>query len=115
MRDDRELLKDMQEAIERIEKYVARGRDSLEGDELIQVWILYHLQIVGEAARSVSAELRQAHAEVPWSDIIGMRHVLVHRYFGIDIDLIWTVIQDSLPELKRSIVGILRDLSSNRS
>ncbi len=115
MRDDRLLLKDMQEAIERIEKYVARGRDSLEGDELIQVWILYHLQIVGEAARSVSAELRQAHAEVPWSDIIGMRHVLVHRYFGIDIDLIWTVIQDSLPELKRSIVGILRDLSSNRS
>ncbi len=115
MRDDRLLLKDMQEAIERIEKYVARGRDSLEGDELIQVWILYHLQIVGEAARSVSAELRQAHAEVPWSDIIGMRHVLVHRYFGIDIDLIWTVIQDNLPELKRSIVGILRDLSSKRS
>ena len=52
MRDDRERLLDIQEAVERIERYTARGREAFEQDELIQTWVLYHLQIIGEAAHS---------------------------------------------------------------
>lgn len=64
MRDDRERLLDIQEAIERIEKYATRGRDAFEHDELIQTWILHNLQILGEAARAISAVLKQQHPEV---------------------------------------------------
>lgn len=57
MRDDRERLYHISEAIQRIEKYVARGRDAFERDELIQNWIFRHLQIIGEACRGLSSEL----------------------------------------------------------
>ena len=64
MRDDRERLLDIQEAIERIEKYSARGREAFERDELIQTWVLHHLQIIGEAVRALSPELTQKHSEI---------------------------------------------------
>jgi uncharacterized protein with HEPN domain len=92
MRDDRERLLDLCEAIERIEKYAAAGRSVLERDELIQTWVIYHLQIIGEAARSLSPELRDRYPDVPWSQIIGMRNILAHRYFGIDVDRRWNTI-----------------------
>jgi uncharacterized protein with HEPN domain len=58
MRDDRERLLDIQEAIERIEKYAAQGQEAFERDELIQTWIVHHLQIIGEASRAISSSLR---------------------------------------------------------
>ena len=70
MRSDRERLLDIMEAIERIEKYAARGRDAFEQDELIQNWVVHHLQIMGEACRGLSASFTQQHSEVPWSKIV---------------------------------------------
>jgi len=103
VRDDRAKLLDVLEAIEQIEKYAARGRQSFDGDELIQTWILYHLQIIGEAVRSLSEGLRERHPEVPWGEIVGTRNILVHQYFGIDKDLVWSVVEKDLPALKASI------------
>ena len=65
MRDDRERLLDIQEAVERIERYAARGRKAFEQDELIQTWVLYHLQIIGEAART----LARIHCATPGSPV----------------------------------------------
>jgi len=93
MRDDRERLLDIQEAVERIERYTARGREAFEQDELIQTWVLYHLQIIGEAARALSSEFTGQHAEVPWPRILGMRNILVHNYFGIDVAIVWSVVE----------------------
>lgn len=109
MRDDTQLLLDMIEAINRIERYSSRGKDVFESDELIQNWIVNHLQVIGEAARSLSIELRNSNKEVPWTKIIGMRHVLVHRYFEIDQDLVWSVVAGDLPELKRRVEAILEE------
>ncbi len=80
MRDDRERLLDILEAIERIEKYAARGLQFFEHDELVQVWILHHLQIIGEAARALSPRFRDQYSDVPWSQVIGMRNVLVPKF-----------------------------------
>ncbi len=110
MRDDRQKELDMQEAIERIEKYAAHGRETFDGDELIQTWVLHHLQIIGEAARSLSEPFRNQHPEIPWSEIIGTRNILVHHYFGIDKDLVWSVIENDLPALKASIERIIESL-----
>ncbi|HJQ68736.1 MAG TPA: DUF86 domain-containing protein [Blastocatellia bacterium] len=109
MRDDRERLLDVLEAIERIEKYAARGRESFEQDELIQTWVLHHLQVVGEAVRALSPELTQRHSEVAWSKIVGMRNILVHNYFSIDAAIVWAVIENDLPLLKRQITGLLNE------
>ena len=80
MRDPRERLRDMLEAIEHIERYASRGRDAFERDELIQNWSVRHLQIIGEAARATPQEVRERAANVPWSKITGMRHILMHEY-----------------------------------
>ncbi len=109
MRDDRERLLDIREAIERIEKYAARGRKNFESDELIQTWILHHLQILCEAARAISAEFKQQHPEVAWPQIAGMRNILVHQYFGIDLDIVWAVVERELPVLKQQTVILLDD------
>jgi uncharacterized protein with HEPN domain len=99
MRDDRERLLDLREAIERIEKYTAAGRSALERDELIQTWVIYHLQIIGEAPRSLSPELRDRYPDVPWSQIIGMHNIQAHLYFGIDVDIVWSAVEHDLPQL----------------
>jgi len=107
MREHRELLMDILEAIQRIEKYVDKGRDNFDGDELVQTWVLHHLQIIGEAARKLPPEFKAAHPEVPWAKIIGMRHILVHHYFEIDVDAVWAVVEKDLSELKMHIEALL--------
>lgn len=111
MRDDQARLLDIQEAIERIERYAARGRAAFEQDELIQNWMVSHIQIIGEASRGLSDDLRERHSRVPWRAIVGMRNVLVHRYFGIDLDAVWAVIERDLPSLKRAVAAILSELA----
>ena len=108
MRDDRERLKDVLEAIARIEKYSIQGRGAFERDELLQNWIVRHLQILGEACRGLSDGFRTQHPEIPWSKIIGMRHILVHDYFGIDVDVVWRAVEHELPTLKRQVQTLLK-------
>ena len=111
MRSDRERLADILEAIEKIERYVPRGKQAFESDELFQVWVVRHLQIIGEAANRVSLETQIAYSVVPWKKMIGMRHVLVHGYFEIDLDIVWSVIENDLQSLKRQIEDVFRQTS----
>ncbi len=110
MRDDRERLLDILETIERIDRYAILGREAFERDELLQSWIIRHLQLIGEAARRLSEPLRSDHSEVPWSAIIALRNYLVHAYFGLDLNIIWQVVGQDLPGLKEQIEAILRSL-----
>lgn len=111
MRDDRERLLDIAEAIERIERYTVRGRLAFEEDELIQTWVLHHLQLIGEAVRALSAETTSSTDEIEWQKIVGMRNILVHNYFSIDTDIVWAVIENDLSRLKSSVVSLLDELS----
>ncbi len=92
MRDDRERLLDILEAIERIQKYAARGKDVFFKDDLIQVWVIHHIQIIGEATANLSKDLQDNHPQIPWPDIVSMRNVLVHQYFGVDLNQIWDTV-----------------------
>lgn len=78
MRDPTERLCDMLGAITRIERYAARGRQAFEQDELVQTWVVHHLQIVGEAAGRLGQDFLAAYPRLPWSQVVAMRNVLVH-------------------------------------
>ena len=110
MRSDRERLLDVQDAIEQIEKYDKAAQQRIEQDELIQVWMLHYLRIIGEAVRALSNEFRAQHPQVPWGDIVGMRHVLVHNYFEIDVDVVKGVLEKDLPDLKQKVTAILDEM-----
>jgi len=110
VRDPRERLQDILEAIGHIDRYAARGREAFEADELIQSWFVRHLQIIGEAARALPEEIRAKMPDIPWSQVIGMRHILVHDYFGIDTEVVWSAVQRNLPSLQEKITSLLRHL-----
>lgn len=106
MRDDRDRLSDILEAIARIERHTAAGRSRLD-DELVQVWVIHNLEVLGEAARGVSDTLRADHPGLPWRAMIGLRNVLAHGYFGIDVERVWTTVENDLPNVKRRVATIL--------
>lgn len=107
MRDTYERLHDIQEAITRIMKYTNQGRQIFDQDELVQTWVIHHLEIIGEAARAIPQDFKNTHPEIPWGKISGMRNILIHIYFGIDRDIVWQVVERDLPILKTSIDAIL--------
>lgn len=74
MREDNDLLLEIFDAIEAIEKYTHLGKTRYESDELIQVWVLHHLQIIGEACRAMSDEMQKQETSIPWKGIIGVSH-----------------------------------------
>jgi uncharacterized protein with HEPN domain len=114
VRDPKERLRDILEAIANIERYVARGRHAFEKDELIQNWFVRHLQIIGEAAYRLPKEIRDQQPDVPWTEIIGMRHILVHDYFVIDGGIVWDAVERDLSDLKPKIEQLLRKLEQKR-
>jgi uncharacterized protein with HEPN domain len=110
MRADRERLTDVLEAIERIRRHTRAGRSAFDADELVQVWVVRHLQIIGEAATKLPEELLRQHPEVPWRSVVGMRHVLVHGYFEVDLDLVWSVVENELSQLDHTVRVMSREL-----
>jgi uncharacterized protein with HEPN domain len=107
MRDDRLRIQDMAEAIRKIERYTSPGKQAFESDELVQVWVIHHLQILGEAAQGISEEARAEYPQIPWGRIIGFRNILVHHYFAINADEIWAVVRVNIPPLKIELEKIL--------
>jgi len=110
MKSDRRRLEDILESIDRIEKYAVRGKAAFENEDLVQVWILHHIQIIGEAARKVSGALQRQYPEVPWPQIVAMRNILVHDYFGVDGEEVWAAVERDIPDLKRKVAAILKAL-----
>jgi uncharacterized protein with HEPN domain len=73
-----------------------------------------HLQIIGEAVRGLPDDVRDRMPEVPWTKIMGMRHILVHDYFAVDTDIVWDVVEGELPQLKSKIEALLTILEQER-
>ena len=78
-------------------------RGDYDADENLRLALTHLVQVIGEAARKVSPEFTTTHPEVPWENIVGMRHKLVHDYLGVDEDIIWQVMTKDLPKLVQSL------------
>lgn len=94
MRHDDALLLDMLLAAQDIREFTA-GIDqaAFQANKLIRSAVMREVQVIGEAARMVSAEMRAQHPEIAWQEIAGMRNRIIHEYFSIDLDILWNVVQ----------------------
>ena len=83
------------------------SREAYDGDENLRLALIHLIQVVGDAARQVSREFADKHPEIPWTNIIGMRHKVVHDYLGVDDDIVWQVVTKDLPDLVATLDPIV--------
>lgn len=103
MRSDAERIEDLLDACERLQRIIAKGERHFRETEEAQLAVVHLVQIMGEAAARVSPDLRARHADVPWRQVAAMRNQVVHRYFDIDLDLVWNIATSDVPDLQRRI------------
>ncbi len=82
------------------------AHEEYERDENLRLALTHLVQVIGEAGRRVSREFCDEHPEIPWQEIIGMRHKVVHDYLGVDEDIVWQVVTEDLPSLIPSLEKI---------
>ncbi|MBI5757206.1 MAG: DUF86 domain-containing protein [Planctomycetales bacterium] len=105
-RDPQILLDDIRRAIDKIERYITgMDHDQFLSDEKTIDAVVRNLEIIGEAVRQVPDAFRQSRPEVPWAQIAGLRNRIVHDYFGLDLEIIWQVLESDLPNLKEKLFG----------
>lgn len=112
MRADRLRLLDAVEQVELISRFAQQGREAFFSDLLVQSAVLHRLALLGEACKGLSPALREAHPEVPWPQIIAFRNVVIHEYFGVDLELVWAIVAEHiavLGEQLRSVAASLPD------
>ncbi|MEW5768380.1 MAG: DUF86 domain-containing protein [bacterium] len=107
-RDDTVYLQHILDAIARIEEYLQGVNEEVFHHRyLIQDGVIRQVEIIGEAVKQLSSELRNQHAHIPWQDIASMRDKLIHHYFGVDIEKVWLTAQEDIPVLKMQVTEIL--------
>jgi uncharacterized protein with HEPN domain len=107
MRDDRTCLLEILEAIRRIRKYTEDGRSSFFSNSMAQDAVVRNIEIMGEATRAIAQPFKDAHPEIPWRKIIGMRNILIHEYFRVDLEAVWSVVEKDLAVLDSAIARTL--------
>ena len=109
-KDNKIFMEHILESIKIIEEFTEgiSKKDFLDSVQ-IQDSVIRRLEIIGEASKNISAEFRVIHPDVPWSEMARTRDKLIHGYFGVDLDLTWTIVKKSLPDLKNKIIIILKD------
>jgi uncharacterized protein with HEPN domain len=108
MRPGKLYLADIVEAADAITQYLAGlTKEKFLSDEIIRSAIVFKLIIIGEAAGQLSEALRQRYRYIPWSDVIGLRHIAVHAYHKLDWDILWDAATREAPALRAKIAAIL--------
>ena len=106
MKEDLFYLIHILDAFGKIQAYTAQGREVFLASPVIQDAVVRNYEIVGEAAKRVSSALREAHPEVPWAGMAGLRDVLIHRYAEVNTQRVWAVTENDLPALKQALEAV---------
>jgi len=115
-RQDFELLCDIREAVQRISAYISElSYDEFITDKKTQDAVVRSLEIIGEAAKNLSVELKKKHHDIPWKELAGLRDRLIHQYFGVNFDIVWRIIKQEFPVLARQIEKISVGINKSNS
>lgn len=109
MKEDRVYLAHIRDAIERIDAFTSGGRDRFLADAMVQDAVIRNLEVIGEAVKGLSEDLRLSNPGVPWKQIAGMRDVLIHHYFGVKLETVWQVVVQHLPQLSERVQQLLNE------
>lgn len=105
---DRQRLLHILESIEEIERYTTKANfETFLGNSMMRFASIKQIEIIGEAANYITDATKSKFTDIQWRQIIGLRHILVHEYFGVDSNLIWQIIANDIPKLKKGILSIL--------
>ncbi|HLC52170.1 MAG TPA: DUF86 domain-containing protein [Candidatus Nanoarchaeia archaeon] len=114
-RDDSVFIEHILESINAIEKFSRNiKRENLYSNRLRRSAIVKEIEIIGEAVRNVSYQLKEKYPEIEWKKIIGTRDKLSHHYFGIDVNIVWEIVKMYIPALKKKILEIKFDLKKDK-
>ncbi|KAA0676376.1 DUF86 domain-containing protein [Roseomonas genomospecies 6] len=113
MNGDRAYLEHIRESIRRVMEYTATGRDDFFARTLLQDGVIRNLEIIGEATKKLSPELRSRYPDLPWKNMAALRDVLIHNYLGVDLSIVWDVVVHRLPGVDRRIADILGDFEED--
>lgn len=108
--DDAGYIHHILECIRRIEENVVDGRQQFCASHTLQDAVLRNLQTMAESTQRLSVETKAKQSHIAWQEIAAFRNVVVHNYLGIDIDTIWDITQNDVPELKQAVLVLLSDL-----
>ncbi len=107
-REDVDLVQDIQEAIRRINSYVKMlNHDDFFEDIKPQDAVVRNLEILGEAIKKISEELKERYPQIQWKELAGLRDKLIHHYFGVNYDIVWHVVKNELPDILYHLDGIV--------
>jgi len=105
------FLDDILGAIEKIDRYMAAlSEEEFKEADIVVDAVLRNLEVIGEAARNIPDNLRQQYSHIPWQRIVGLRNVVIHAYFNVDLNIIWQIIKANLPAVKEDIAKMRDDL-----
>jgi len=107
MNRDLVYLCHIRDAIEKIERYVAVGEAVFLTTTHWQDAVIRNLEIIGEATKRISADVKNDNSEIPWREIAGFRDVLIHDYMGVDLSVVWNVLVQDMPKLKSTVMRLL--------
>jgi uncharacterized protein with HEPN domain len=109
-KDDTIYLRHILDATNIVEEYLQGVNEAkFKVTRLLQDGVIRQIEVIGEAVRHISKDVRLTYPEIPWQDVAGMRDKLIHDYFGVDIEKVWLTAREDLPVLKEQVVGILKD------
>ena len=107
MNHDLVYLCHIRDAIEKIERYASVGEDVFLKTGHWQDAVIRNLEIIGEATKRISTDVKNDNPEIPWREIAGLRDVLIHDYMGVDLHVVWNVVVQDVPKLKLTVTKLL--------